>query len=128
MEKILLVFLYYLQILMLSNNSQNEKLLQDERQGKMLLHTEFSLLSLLHNQSGVIQQHGMFSVRFVCFYFQFSKEYFSTITIIWSFKFEQDMAFEEDHGDLLTNDIYYTGKVRKRLVLVLDCVTAHDFE
>lgn len=47
---------------MLSNNSQNEKLLQDERQGKMLLHTEFSLLSLLNNQSGVIQQHGMFSV------------------------------------------------------------------
>lgn len=38
------------------------------------------------------------------------------------------MAFEEEHGDSMTNDIYYTGKVRKRLVLVLDCVTAHDFE
>lgn len=36
--------------------------MQDERHGKMLLHTEFSLLSLLHNQPGVIQQHGMFSV------------------------------------------------------------------
>lgn len=38
------------------------------------------------------------------------------------------MAFEEDQNDSLSNDIYYTGKVRKRLVLVLDCVTAHDFE
>lgn len=35
---------------------------RDERQGKMLLHTEFSLLSLLKNEPGVIQQHGLFSV------------------------------------------------------------------
>lgn len=47
---------------MLGSISRNEKLMQDERQGKMLLHTEFSLLSLLQNQPGVIQQHGMFSV------------------------------------------------------------------
>lgn len=47
---------------MLGSSSRNEKLMQDERQGKMLLHTEFSLLSLLKNQPGVIQQHGMFSV------------------------------------------------------------------
>lgn len=40
----------------------DEKLMQDERQGKMLLHTEFSLLSLLQNQDGVIHHHGMFSV------------------------------------------------------------------
>lgn len=49
---------------MLNNDTTNEKLLQDERQGKMLLHTEFSLLSMLKNQPGVIQQHGMFSVSF----------------------------------------------------------------
>lgn len=48
---------------MLNNNTAaTEKQLQDERQGKMLLHTEFSLLSLLKNEPGVIQQHGMFSV------------------------------------------------------------------
>lgn len=47
---------------MLNNNTSNEKLLRDERQGKMLLHTEFSLLSLLRNEIGVIQHHGMFSV------------------------------------------------------------------
>lgn len=28
----------------------------------MLLHTEFSLLSLLKNEKGVIQHHGLFSV------------------------------------------------------------------
>lgn len=41
---------------------------------------------------------------------------------------KQDMAYEEDQLNSLNNDIYYTGKVRKRLILVLDCVTAHDFE
>lgn len=47
---------------MLNNNTSNEKLQRDERQGKMLLHTEFSLLSLLRNENGVIQQRGLFSV------------------------------------------------------------------
>lgn len=47
---------------MLNNNTSNEKLLRDERQGKMLLHTEFSLLSLLKHEKGVIQQHELFSV------------------------------------------------------------------
>lgn len=111
---------------MLSNNSQNEKLLQDERQGKMLLHTEFSLLSLLNNQSGVIQQHGMFSVRLHLIAHTVGNNIINGN--LYSLNREQDMAFEEEHGDSMTNDIYYTGKVRKRLVLVLDCVTAHDFE
>lgn len=35
---------------------------QEERQGKMLLHTEYSLLSLLHNQDGVVHHHGLFQV------------------------------------------------------------------
>lgn len=47
---------------MLNNNTSNEKQQRDERQGKMLLHTEYSLLSLLQGEKGVIQQHGMFSV------------------------------------------------------------------
>ena len=34
----------------------------DDRQGKMLLHTEHSLLSLLSGQPGVIQHHGLFQV------------------------------------------------------------------
>lgn len=40
----------------------DEKIMQDERQGKMLLHTEFSLLSLLQDQDGVIHHRGLFSV------------------------------------------------------------------
>ena len=35
---------------------------QDYRQGKMLLHTEYSLLSLLHGQDGVVHHHGLFKV------------------------------------------------------------------
>ena len=35
---------------------------QDGRQGKMLLHTEYSLLSLLHQQNGVVHHHGLFQV------------------------------------------------------------------
>lgn len=52
----------FFQILMLNKNTSNEKLARDERQGKMLLHTEYSLLSLLEGEKGVIQQHGLFSV------------------------------------------------------------------
>lgn len=29
----------------------------------MLLHTEYSLLSLLHNQDGVVHHHGLFQVN-----------------------------------------------------------------
>lgn len=53
---------FQLKILVLNNNTSNEKLLKDERQGKMLLHQEYSLLSLLEHQDGVMQQHGLFSV------------------------------------------------------------------
>ena len=34
---------------------------QDERQGKMLLHTEHSLLSLLKGMDGVVQKHDFFT-------------------------------------------------------------------
>ncbi|CAL1299068.1 unnamed protein product [Larinioides sclopetarius] len=36
---------------------------QDDRQGKMLLHTEYSLLSLLHSQEGVVHHHGLFKTK-----------------------------------------------------------------
>lgn len=63
---------------MLNNNTTNEKLLRDERQGKMLLHTEFSLLSLLQNEEGVIQQHGMFSVSIMEHNLQITTHFFNT--------------------------------------------------
>lgn len=50
---------YQIKILTLRND---EKETQDDRQGKMLLHTEYSLLSLLKDQDGVIHHHGLFKV------------------------------------------------------------------
>lgn len=52
---------YQIKILTLKSEGQPET--QDDRQGKMLLHTEHSLLSLLKEQEGVIQHHGLFKVR-----------------------------------------------------------------
>lgn len=70
---------------------------QDDRQGKMLLHTEYSLLSLLHDQKGVVHHHGLF----------------------------KDQALEE--REVPNGTMVYTGKHKERLCLVLDCLSAHDF-
>lgn len=51
---------YTIKILTLKENPKFET--QDDRQGKMLLHAEYSLLSLLHNQDGVVHHHGFFKV------------------------------------------------------------------
>lgn len=63
----------------------------------MFILKEYSLLSLLRAEEGVIQQHGLFS----------------------------DIALEEYARD--ARNVIYTGKTRKRLMLVLDCVTPHPF-
>ncbi|KAI5644800.1 protein kinase domain-containing protein [Phthorimaea operculella] len=87
---------YQIKILTLRNEGQPET--QDDRQGKMLLHTEYSLLSLLKDQEGVIHHHGLF----------------------------KDYALEEVPNPCGPGFVY-TGRVRQRLFLVLDCVTAHQF-
>lgn len=51
-----------LQILTLEERGEQGLESQEERQGKMLLHTEYSLLSLLHTQDGVVHHHGLFQV------------------------------------------------------------------
>lgn len=38
------------------------------------------------------------------------------------------MAHEEVVAENGNNNNFYTGTLRKRLILVLDCVTPHDFE
>lgn len=50
------------QILTLEERVDTSGETQEERQGKMLLHTEYSLLSLLHNQDGVVHHHSLFQV------------------------------------------------------------------
>ncbi|XP_002733812.1 serine/threonine-protein kinase 40-like, partial [Saccoglossus kowalevskii] len=72
---------------------------QDERQGKMLLHTEYSLLSLLHNQEGVVHHHGLF----------------------------QDKAYEIKKQETSKSCANSPGNVKRRICLVLDCLVAHDF-
>lgn len=51
---------YTIKILTLKDAIECET--QDDRQGKMLLHSEYSLLSLLQNQEGVVHHHGFFKV------------------------------------------------------------------
>lgn len=51
---------YTIKILTLKDSMEQET--QDDRQGKMLLHSEYSLLSLLQNQDGVVHHHGFFKV------------------------------------------------------------------
>lgn len=55
-------FCVFRQILTLEERVDTSGETQEERQGKMLLHTEYSLLSLLHNQDGVVHHHGLFQV------------------------------------------------------------------
>lgn len=84
---------YTLKILTLQNLDEET---QDDRQGKMLLHTEHALLSLLHDQEGVIHHHGIF----------------------------KDECWEEkEEGD----DYVLTGYRKERVILVLDCLSPHDY-
>ncbi|XP_058794956.1 uncharacterized protein LOC131666360 isoform X2 [Phymastichus coffea] len=85
---------YTIKILTLKDCMEYEN--QDDRQGKMLLHSEYSLLSLLHNQDGVVHHHGFF----------------------------KDFALEEK---ITNSGAVYTGWIKQRLCLVLDCLICHDF-
>lgn len=88
----------------------------EEKQGKMLLHTELSLLTMLADQPGIIQTHGLLT----------------------------DQAYEEarssspstssgsgstSSGSSTSTDaaVVYTGRICKRLTLVLDCLWPHEF-
>lgn len=65
----------------------------------MLLHTEYSLLSLLKDQEGVVHHHGLF----------------------------KDEAWEERDTLDQWGHVEFTGQKKTRLCLVLDCLTPHDF-
>lgn len=91
---------YLLKILTLDDNPKTDKEARDMMQGKVLLHSEFKLLSLCKDIEGVIRSHGLFS----------------------DFVFEEKYAAERSPMGQI-----YTGKVLKRIVLVLDCIYPHDF-
>ncbi|XP_050077005.1 serine/threonine-protein kinase par-1-like [Anopheles maculipalpis] len=90
---------YLLKIL--SFDPETEIVDKETLQGKVLLHNEFTLLSMLDDLDGVIHQHGFFS----------------------DYAFEE-RQIERDDG---TVESIYTGRIRRRLILVLDCVHAHEF-
>ena len=69
---------------------------QIDRQGRMLLHTEYSLLSLLSDQPGVAHHHGFFMDTY-----------------------EEPVVNEEG--------LVMGTREKKRLCLVMDCITPHDF-
>ncbi|KAJ6645938.1 Serine/threonine-protein kinase 40 [Pseudolycoriella hygida] len=89
-----------IKILQLLGTDCNDKTAEmNEGQAKLLLYTELSLLSMLQTEEGVIKHRGMFS----------------------------DIAYEEDRGVNSIPIPRYTGKLKKRLVFILDCVTPHEY-
>lgn len=90
---------YVLKIL--SYDVETEMLNKETQQGKTLLHTEYTLLSLLTDLDGVIHHHGLFC----------------------------DYALEEKQIKSAdgTAQWIYTGRLKRRLILVLDCLQAHEF-
>uniref|UniRef100_A0A182IX86 Serine/threonine-protein kinase 40 n=1 Tax=Anopheles atroparvus TaxID=41427 RepID=A0A182IX86_ANOAO len=91
---------YYL-LKILSFDPETEIVDKEALQGKVLLHNEYTLLSMLDDLDGVIHQHGFFS----------------------DYAFEE-RQIENDDGTVAS---IYTGRIRRRLMLVLDCVHAHEF-
>ena len=55
---ILITGFLFLQILTFTDRE-----IEDLRQGRMLLHTEYSLLSSLHGMDGIVRKHALFTVR-----------------------------------------------------------------
>ncbi|XP_059610192.1 uncharacterized protein LOC132257343 [Phlebotomus argentipes] len=90
---------YQLKILVLNAQPGCVKSQEDEKQGKLLLHSEYQLLTMLQNEEGIIRSHELFS----------------------------DIAFEEEPVPGKVSEYVYTGKLKRRIILVVDCVTAHEF-
>lgn len=88
----------------------------------MLLYTEYSLLTLLARQKGVIHCRDFFQV------YTLSEHVWSHTALVISLKLYllQDRAYEESdtYGELGKIDL--TGRKVVRYCLVLDCLVAHD--
>ncbi|GIY44743.1 hypothetical protein CEXT_295881 [Caerostris extrusa] len=55
--------LYTLKILPIKDELNDET--RSDRQGKMLIHIEYALLYLLHNQKGIAHHHDLFKDEFI---------------------------------------------------------------
>ncbi|XP_038111688.1 serine/threonine-protein kinase 40 [Culex quinquefasciatus] len=94
---------YLLKIL--SYDLDTEMVNKETQQGKTLLHTEYTILSLLADLDGIIHHHGLFC----------------------DFALEEKQVEPTDQAVATGPQWVYTGKVRRRLILVLDCVHSHEF-
>lgn len=90
---------YSLKLLTMQENVK--QLAQDLRHGKMLIHTEYSLLSLLNDQEGVVHTHGLFQ--------------------------EDVVENPTSNKSGCRKNVIRPIKRYKRLCLVLDCLTPHDY-
>ncbi|KAI1296566.1 Serine/threonine-protein kinase 40 [Halotydeus destructor] len=101
---------YVIKILTLPEDNQTES--QDDRQGRMLIHTEFSLLSLLTDMEGVIRLRELFKD--------------DAWEEVIAGNVSQDQAVP-DRTEETEKNLVYSGKKKKRICLVLDCVFPHDY-
>lgn len=99
---------YSIKILTLADPGRES---QDDKQGKMLLHTEYSLLSLLHDQDGVVHHHGLFK-----------DEYYEEIP-----PDKDSNCATSVHRSQHSAGVAKQYRIRHRLCLVLDCLCAHDY-
>lgn len=99
---------YSIKILTLADPGRES---QDDKQGKMLLHTEYSLLSLLHDQDGVVHHHGLFK-----------DEYYEEIP-----PDKDSNCATSVHRSQQSAGVAKQYRIRHRLCLVLDCLCAHDY-
>ena len=107
---------FTLKLLVIRDYTKNS---QDVKHGKMLVHTEYSLLSLLHDQDGVVHTHGLFQDEV--------EEPLNNIQNIThqstSININQKLDLSRNHCQSLPRK----SRRLKRLCLVLDCLSAHDY-
>lgn len=94
---------FILKILTIDDDPKTEKEARILMQARILMHTENSILALLKDMDGVIHGHEFFT----------------------DWAFEEKLSERVDRKPLVQ---IYTGRVLKRIILVLDCVYPHEFE
>lgn len=105
---------FTLKLLVIRDNPKSN---QDVKHGKMLIHTEYSLLSLLQDQDGVVHTHGLFQdeVEEPQNNIQNGTNLPINITPKMDLQRNNCSSFQRKTKRL------------KRFCLVLDCLSAHDY-
>lgn len=115
---------YTLKLLTISDSSTPN----DIKQGKMLIHTEYSLLSLLHEQDGVVHTHGLFQdeVNEIIDATKPNSNYLDNNPMAETIK-GSGSATKNEAKNPPALEFMSNGKKCKRLCLVLDCLAPHNY-